>query len=160
MGPLRAFGVPAVAVVDIDILKDGGANWTAWLQAAQVPQGLHGGYGQVRGDLHKRFIDAGIDMKADGGVDALPSADKNAADDLFDSLAQYGVFVVRKGEIETWLRILNVPGKKTDWAIAVLDTMGADPADPAYLRPAADDVWDFMRNIVTWVKNPARKGTP
>lgn len=43
MGPLRAFGVAAAAVVDIDILKDGGATWTGWLRAAQLPQALHNG---------------------------------------------------------------------------------------------------------------------
>jgi hypothetical protein len=159
MGPLRAFGVAAAAVVDIDILKDGGATWTGWLQAAQLPQALHGGLGQVRGDLNKRFTDANIDMKAAGGVDALQIADKNAANELFDTLAQYGVFVTRKGELEKWLGILNVPGKKTDWTIAMLDKMGSDPNDAVYVRPATGDVWDFMRSIVGWIKNPARKGT-
>ena len=55
MGPLRAFGVPAAAIVDIDILKDGGATWTGWLEAAHLPEKLRGGLGQVRGDLHKLF---------------------------------------------------------------------------------------------------------
>lgn len=73
MGPLRAFGVPAAAIVDIDILKDGGATWTGWLRAAQLPEALHGGLGQVRGDLLKRFEDDGVNMKNDGGVVALKS---------------------------------------------------------------------------------------
>ena len=159
MGPLRAFGVAAAAVPDIDILKDGGATWTGWLQAARLPQALHGGLGQVRGDLHKRFTDANVDMKADGGVDALSATDKNAAHELFDTLAQYGVFATRKGELEHWLKDLNVPGKKTNWTIAMLEKMGADPTDAAYVRPAVGDVWEFVRNIVSWIKNPARKGT-
>jgi len=37
--------------------------------------------------------------------------------------------------------------------------MGSDPAKPAYLKPAAGDVWDFNRKIITWIKDPARKGT-
>jgi hypothetical protein len=157
--PLREFGVPAAAAVDIDILKDGGATWTGWLDAAGMPQPLHGGLGQVRGDLRKRFADSGIDMKAGAGVEALQNGDKDAANELFDNLAQYGVFVIRKGELETWLPGLNVPGKKTDWTVAMLEKMGADPNNAAYVRPAAGDVWDFMRGIVGWIKNPARKGT-
>jgi hypothetical protein len=158
MGPLRAFGVPAAAIVDIDILKDGGSVWTGWLEAAQMPKTLHGGLGQVRGDLHKKFSNAQIDMKAAGGIDALP-AEKQAAAELFDTLGQYGVFVTRRGELEHWLKALNVPGKKTDWTIAMLDRLGGDPSAPDYVRPENGEVWDFIREIVSWIKNPSRKGT-
>ena len=105
------------------------------------------------------FEDAKIDMKAEGGVDALKNGDKAAANDLFDKLAEYGVFVTRKGELENWLTSLGVPGKKTNWTIAMLEKLGADPNDAAYVHPAAGDVWDFMRGIIEWIKNPARKGT-
>lgn len=98
-------------------------------------------------------------MKNDGGVEALPSRDKQAANQLFDTLAEYGVFVVRAGEIEDWLKPLSVPGKKTEWTIAMLERLGSDPSDPAYVQPASGDVWDFMRSIVRWIKNPDRKGT-
>lgn len=159
LGPLRTFGVAAAAIVDIDILKDGGATWTGWLQASRLPQALHGGLGQLRGDLLKRFSDAGVDMKAAGGVDALQDADRNAVNEFFDTLENYGLFVIRKGELETWLGELKVPGKKTDWTITMLDRMGANPSDPHYVRPDTGDVWKFMRNIVGWIKNPGRKGT-
>lgn len=160
MGPLRAFGVASAAIVDIDILKDGGATWTGWLQTAQLPQMLHTGLGQVRNELNKKFEASSIDMKSAGGVDALSNADKNAAHELFDTLMQYGVFVVRKGELESWLKNLNVSGKKTDWTIGMLGRLGDDPSDAAYVVPASNDVWEFMRGIVSWIKNPARKGTP
>jgi ABC-type polar amino acid transport system ATPase subunit len=159
MGPLRAFGVPAAAIVDIDILKDGGATWTGWLEAAKLPLALHNGLGQVRGSLNKCFLDANKNMKTDGGVDALEIDDKKGAEDLFDHLAAYGVFVTRKGELENWLASLQVAGKKTDWTINMLDRLGADPAQPSYVLPATDDVWAFMRDIVKWIKDTGRKGT-
>ena len=159
VGPLREFGVAAAAVVDIDILKDGGATWTGWLEAARLSQTLHNGLGQVRGDLFKRIGDSKIDIKQGGGVEALQAQDKAAANELFDTLSQYGLFVVRKGELEQWLSALKVPGKKTDWTISMLDRLGADPNDANYIHPASDDVWDFMRNIVSWIRNPGRKGT-
>lgn len=159
IGPLRRFGVPAAAVVDIDILKDGGKTWTGWLEAVRIPSGLHAGYGVVRGDLYRKFTDLGIEMKSSGGVDALPSPERATANQLLDTLAEYGLFVVRKGELETWLKTLNAVGKKTDWTIDVLDKMGSDPSKADYVRPTAGDVWDFIRQIVLWVKTPSRKGT-
>jgi hypothetical protein len=157
IGPLRKFGVPAAAIVDIDILKDAGKTW--WLHATQVPSTLHPGYGVARGDIHKKFVDLGIDMKIGGGVGALPTPEKAAANQLFDTLDEYGLFAVRKGELETWLGNLGAVGKKTDWTVEVLDRMGSDAMQPSYLKPSTGDAWDFMRKIIAWVKNPARKGT-
>lgn len=159
IGPLRKFGIPAAAIVDIDILKDGGNTWTGWLDAVRIPPALHNGYGAVRGDIHKKFAELGIDMKTCGGVRGLPDPEKDAADQLFDTLDEYGLFVVRKGELETWLKDLDAVGKKTDWTIDILDKMGSDPTKPVYLKPAAGDVWNFTRKIIAWINNPTRKGT-
>jgi ABC-type cobalamin/Fe3+-siderophores transport system ATPase subunit len=159
IGPLRKFGVPAAAIVDIDILKDGGKTWTGWLDAIQVPSTLRSGYGVTRGDICKKFVDLRIDMKTSGGVGALPAPEKSAANQFFDTLDEYGLFSVRKGELETWLRHLGAAGKKTDWTVDVLDKMGSDTLQPGYLMPSTGDAWDFMRKIIAWVKNPARKAT-
>lgn len=158
IGPLRQFGVPAAAITDIDIVKDGGRTWTDWLTATQVPPALHGGYATLRGDIKSRFEATGKDMKRDGGVGVLTSSDQQAAKDLFDFLDSYGLFVVRGGELENWLPSLAIPGKKTDWTISMLERMGADPSDPSYVKPADGDIWDFMRGVVAWVSNPARRG--
>jgi hypothetical protein len=159
IGPLRKFGVPAAAVPDIDILKDGGKTWTDWLKAAHIPNALHTGLAAQRGTIKDRFDAAGKDMKADGGVNALPRTDKQAAEHLFANLAEYGIFVVQGGELEHWLSHLAVPGKKTDWTVAMLERLGSDPADANFVRPAPGDVWDFIEMIVRWVRNGARKGT-
>ena len=145
--------MPAVAIPDIDIVKDGGKVWTDWLVSAQVPEALHEGYGNQRNSIKVRF-----DMKSEGGVNALNMEDKQAAVQLFDTIAEYGVFVVQKGELENWLEDLGVQGKKTDWTVAMLERLGSDPADSGYVQPAQGDVWDFMKAIVSWVRNPTRKG--
>jgi hypothetical protein len=158
LGPLRTFGVPAVAIPDIDILKDGGATWTDWLRAVRIPEALHLGFGQQRSTLNERFKASGKDMKTDGGIAILGSSDRAAANDLFDALAQYGLFTVRRGEVENWLPDLKVPGKKTDWTVAMLDRMGADANCGDYVRPKTCDVWEFMRAAVAWIRDPTRKG--
>jgi hypothetical protein len=167
--PLRLFGIPAAAIPDIDVLKDGGEVWTNWLKAAAIPSALHQGLSVTRHSLLKCFESAGRDMKRDGGVDALSPDDTAAANKLFDDLDEYGVFVVRRGELETWLPELGAVGKKTDWTISALEKMGSDPSSPHYLKPTRykkfgfgprkKDVWEFMRKIMRWIENPSRKGT-
>src|SRR5262249_39377331 len=65
IGPLRRFGIPAAAIADIDILKEGGSVWTGWLDAAGFPPPLHQGYLSQRDAIHKRFEQTGRDMKRD-----------------------------------------------------------------------------------------------
>ena len=124
-----------------------------------MPEALHAGYGDQRAAIKTRLEATGKNMKTDGGINLLDKDDKLAAEHFFDNLAEYGVLVVRHGEVENWLQNLGVPGKKTDWTIAMLERMGSDPSDPSYIKPSDNDVWDFMRRIVGWIHNPARRGT-
>lgn len=159
MGPLRDFGVPAAAITDVDIIKDGGKTWTEWMRSAQIPSSSHESYGVQRGIIKSVFEKSGIDMKSGGGVSALKGGDKQSATDFFDILNQYGIFSVRNGELENWLQNLNVPGKKTDWTIAMLERLGGEPDGSTYIKPSAGDVWDFVRGIVSWISDPSRRGT-
>lgn len=158
IGPLRAFGVPAVAIADVDILKDGGGTWIGWLEAAQVPAVSHVSLGQQRASLHKLFVDQKIDMER-GGVLQLAKSEQAAAMELFDYLSQYGIFVVPHGEVEAWLPDLGIVSKKASWTVEMLERLGSDPHDANYVRPRSGDVWDFTRQIVKWVREPQRKGT-
>ena len=95
-----------------------------------------------------------------GGIDLLCGDAKQAAIEFFDQLDRYGVFAVRKGELESWLpNLRGAVRKKTDWTISALEKMGSDPNDAEYAKPAAGDVWEFMRKIVAWIKDTTRKGT-
>jgi predicted ATPase len=159
MGPLRQFGVPAAAIVDIDFVKDGGNTWTDWLKAAQMPEALHVGYGQQRAAINDALKATGKNMKTDGGLDLLGESDQIAANQLFDNLEDFGVFPVRRGELENWLPELGIPGKKTDWTVAMLERVGSDTTHPDYVRPTAGDVWELLERIVAWIKNSSRRGT-
>ena len=68
------------------------------------------------------------------------------------------MFVVPRGELEDWLPSLGVPGKKTDWTVAMLERLGSDPADPDYVQQTSGDVWDFIRDIVVGYGTQRGKG--
>ncbi|RJF70876.1 ATP-dependent nuclease [Rhodopseudomonas palustris] len=159
VGPLRQFGVPAAAIVDLDFVKDGGSTWGDWLKSSQIPSALHVGYGQQRAAINEAFKATGKNMKTDGGINLLGADEQIAACQLFDNLERFGVFPVRGGELENWLPQLGVAGKKTDWTVAMLERLGGDPSSASYVTPAAGDVWEFIRKILAWIEDPARLGT-
>lgn len=158
--PLREMGIPAVGIYDIDILKNDGSNWTNALKASFVPELSHQPLGQTRSLIKKKFTDIGKDMKKDGGIQALPDSEKEAANNMFNQLEEYGIFTVREGEVEHWLSDLKVNAHKSVWLSEIFLKMGSDPKDSNYVRPSNDDVWGFMKKISIWMSNEKRNGIP
>ena len=158
--PLRNLGIPAAGVVDVDVLKEGGANWTNLLSSADVPQLSHGSFATIRKAVKTALDATGKDMKRDGGVAILADADRRAAENLLDQLRQYGIFVVPGGELESWMKSLGATGHGPAWLIDIFERMGEDPSNANYIHPNTDDVWAFLRDVRNWLVEPARKGIP
>lgn len=158
--PLREMGIPAVGVYDIDILKNEGSNWTNALKSSFVPEISHQPLGQTRSLLKHKFGEIGKNMKKEGGVNALPVEEREAANNLFNQLEEYGMFTVRIGEVEHWLSDLNVNAHKSIWLSEMFQKMGSDSTNPEYVKPTVGDVWQFMENISNWMSNETRKGIP
>ena len=159
--PLRELGIPAVGIVDVDILKDGGQDWTNFLKGGFVPKLEHDSLAVSRNSVKQEIEKIiGKDKKWIGGVDILSGGDKETANNLCDKLAEYGLFVVRKGELESWLSFLGATGHGPKWLINIFEKMGEDPESPDYLKPSDDDVWLFLGEIKKWFTNPNRKGIP
>lgn len=154
--PLRDIGIPAAAVVDLDIFKDKTA-FKELLKAAKVPQNLINTWGSLRGEIKRAFNDINSDPKKDG-LENLRDSEKESAQNLIDNLKEYGIFLVPVGELEMWLKDLKVNGKGPKWLIKIFEKMYSDPSNPSYIKPADDDVWFFIREIALWVDNPNRKG--
>ena len=110
--------------------------------------------------MKQRFDQTGKNMKREGGVQLLLAGDREAANNLLERLAEYGLFVVPRGELESWLKHLGVTGHSPAWLISIFEEMGEDPAGPSYVKPTDDDVWDFMGHVKCWLTNPKRKGIP
>jgi len=158
--PLRKLGIPAVGVVDVDVLKEGGANWTNLLSSADVPELSHGSFAALRAAVKNAMDTTGNNMKRDGGLAILSGADRQAAEDLLNQLRQYGIFVVPGGELESWMKGLGATRHGPVWLIDVFERMGEDPSNANYVRPNAGDVWAFVRDIRSWLVDPGRKGIP
>jgi hypothetical protein len=160
VGPLRKLGIPAAGIVDIDVLKDGGQEWTKHLKALSIPDIEYQPLADLRDKLWKAFEATGKNAKREGGIDLLSGTDKEAASNLFDKLQQYGLFVVRNGEVESWLADINVPKNKSAWLNGIFESMGDDPDKPGYLKPGEGDVWDFISALRKWLVDSERKGIP
>ena len=158
VGPLRSLGIPAAGIVDVDIYKDGGSVWSNLLNAFGVPKVSQTGMAALRANLKLKFDEANKNPGRNGGINVLDGEDKKAGNDLFDQLAQYGLFVVRHGELESWLPGIASQSNKADWLVEALTNLGEDPASTEYKQPASGDVWDFIGEIEKWCKNPNRKG--
>lgn len=158
--PLREMGIPAVGIYDIDILKNEGSNWTNALKSSFIPEISHQALGHTRSLLKNKFAELSMNMKSDGGVNALPQAEREAANNLFDQLEEYGIFTVRTGEVEHWLKDLEVNAHKSVWLPQMFEKMGADSNDANFVKPSEGDVWAFIGRINLWMSNETRKGIP
>jgi AAA domain, putative AbiEii toxin, Type IV TA system len=155
--PLRELGIPAVGIVDLDVVK---VSCTKLLDGANVPAMEHRSMGIRNGDINRAIETANPGWTQPGGVNVLNDSDKQAANNFFDNLENYGVFVVRSGAVETWLPGLIPQTRKGYWLRTMFERMGEDPTLAGYVSPQAGDVWDFLGRIRLWVNNPSRQGIP
>jgi ABC-type cobalamin/Fe3+-siderophores transport system ATPase subunit len=156
VAPLREMGVPAAAVVDLDIVKQG--SLTRLMRAAGASDRLVQNLGDRKKKVKNAFDEVGADPKE--GVGVLQPEDRELVRDLRESAATFGVFIVPVGEVEDWLKWLDTPKRKRDWLKESFQQMGADPESKEYVTPSEGDVWDFVRSIREWISNPNREGIP
>lgn len=158
--PLREMGIPCVGIADIDVIKEGGANWSNFTNCGFLPEVTRQETETARNRIKAKFDEKGIDFKRNGGVNVLDAADKEACNNLFERLEEYGIFVVRNGELESWLKQLGATGHSPKWLIEIFEKMGEDSNSADYVKPSNDDVWEFIGRIKNWFTNPNRKGIP
>lgn len=158
--PLRSLGIPAVGIFDVDILKESGKNWTNFLEGGGVPELERQSLATLRSGVKCKLEATGRNMKREGGLDLLDESDKEAAKNLCARLREYGLFIIEKGELESWLPELKASGQKSSWLIDVFQKMGEDPDSESYVRPGSYGVWAFLAEVKRWLSNPKRKGIP
>ncbi len=158
--PLRKLGIPTAAITDIDVFKEGGTNFSNLLSAGGVPGVLLTSLATARTYLKSAWEATQKDMKRAGGVDLLSPSDKASAEHMISDLAQYGIFVVPRGEVEVWLKHLSVTSHGSEWLVKMFEQMGEDPDAADYAKPSSNDVWAFISLVRAWLTDPNRKGIP
>ncbi|HEY3824443.1 MAG TPA: AAA family ATPase [Bryobacteraceae bacterium] len=163
VGPLRRLGIPAAAIVDLDIVKQQ-QDVEMLLTACQIPPNELISLEAERIQIADAFFS--MPLLPDGrqpikrlGVAALSEPDRARAFGFIQSLRKYGVFIVEAGELERWLPQLGVDGQKKDWIVDVFSAIGQDESDSDYLHAGTGDVWAFLDLIADWVNDPNRRGT-
>ena len=152
--PLREMGIPAVAVVDLDILK-GREDFRDLLKSAFVPPVFWEPWEERRQRLDQKLKG---ERYKEGGIYTLARDVRALAEELLDLLGQYGLFLVPPGELECWLPELEVGGHGPEWLTAVFQKMGIDPTHEGYQRPGGGGVWRFMQRVAAWIADPRRRG--
>lgn len=158
--PLRELGIPTVSVVDVDILKEGGSVWGKFLESGGFSELDRMSLATSRDVLQAKAKSLNLDLKRNGGIYQFAKNEKEAADNLFDKLDQYGLFVVRKGELESWLPGLGATRHSPPWLESMFEKLGDDPSGPNYVQPGFGDVWEFVEKMRSWLMDSARKGMP
>lgn len=160
---LRELGIPTAAIFDIDMIKEGGQEFTRILDCGFYPEATCAALRTSRKMVLDKFtsvLRGDQEMSRDGGLKLLASQDAEAAHNFFDQLELYGIFVVREGECESWLKQLNVGSHGPKWLTQVFEKMKENPEADDYVKPSEGDVWGFISKIKKWLVNPARKGIP
>jgi predicted ATPase len=159
--PLRELGIPAAAVVDIDVIKEGGTVWSSFLESAFVPEIDRQALALSRKAVLTKLEETGKNMKRDGGINLLEKENREAAQNLVNAVAQYGLFIITSGELESWLTELGEQSLHgPNWLISIFEKMGEDPTSANYVKPGDGDVWDFVAGIRGWLLNNMRGGLP
>lgn len=156
--PLRRLGIPTAGIYDVDLVKDDGKVATRTLKSSGFPQITIDSLTAFRGQIRAALDKAPLDFKRSGGIFVLPTPEQEAANHFFDQLDAYGTFVVRGGELESWLKHLECYGHGPSWLISMFEKMGEYPESADYVVPAKGDVWDFMEKVSYWLTDPYRKG--
>jgi ABC-type cobalamin/Fe3+-siderophores transport system ATPase subunit len=134
MQPLRKLGIPTAGIVDVDVLKDIGAQWSGFMDGANIPQTSRQALATWRTDVRKAIDATRLDMKRDGGIAILQDGPREAAESLITQMAEYGMFVVPGGELESWLKPLGATGHGPGWLIDIFTRMGEDPEAEQYRK--------------------------
>ncbi|MFN0096136.1 MAG: AAA family ATPase [Dehalococcoidia bacterium] len=144
---LRRLGVPTAAVVDSDWLS--GSVSLARVHELGVPTEVWERVRQERDSILDTVRRRSSDAKNVGSWDGSELA---RWDELRRVLSTYGVFVVARGALESWLggRLANSKPNVFEKAVGLTASGEVVPGD--------GDVWSFLDEIEAWVANPNRLG--
>lgn len=158
-GPLREMGIPAAVILDFDVFKNND-DFKNILSDLNIPSPIATGWCQQKALISQHCVEKGIDWKRRGVLDIEVQQFKTSILNLLKALADFGIFVVPNGELESWLGNIGVEqtNNKKYWLLNIFEALGGDPDSDQYIKPSSDDIWDFIRMVAKWINNPNRDG--
>lgn len=172
LSALHRVGIPTAAILDLDLLKDRDPSVADFLKAVGADESEYRSINNDRGEKYKAFEKVAkenspqeSDLKKikeatsrlikSGGIRNLKSEKTLRAIQTFlDRLAEYGLFAVPVGELESWLPELGNGINKQDWVPEMFKKMGIPGAED-YLAPGMGDVWEFIQQVTDWLEKQA-----
>jgi ABC-type cobalamin/Fe3+-siderophores transport system ATPase subunit len=148
---LRALGIPSIGIMDLDWIKEDGTVAENYLSGFGVPEGMKEALRSARRAVRTSLERTDPKYKSNGGISLLSGDDRRAADNFIQLAKQYGIFTVPVGEIEHWLANLGVGRTKTKWLQEIFFAIGSDPNSENYVRESHGDVWEFLKEVGTWL---------
>jgi hypothetical protein len=153
--PLVSIGIPTAAIVDLDLLWDGGKKWNELLRALQISDDCKDTINNLTNSLRIEISGQSIsrdDIKKQG-IWFLNSDTKSRFLSLLDLLAENGVFCVPDGELESWFKELDIKGKtKSDRVMNCLELVQSMEPEDYKTQDNRPTVWNFVERIAHWLK--------
>jgi hypothetical protein len=159
VGPLRDLGIPAAAIVDLDAIRSP-QKWVSLFTAAGMDLALRDTFNARRDAARKILKTEPASRVKKEGLGAFSKKDRKFLEGYLEELAEYGIFVVPVGVLESWLKELEIPSGKSKWVAHLLERLGTDRDSPTWVEPEDSDVWAFIDRISRWVADPDRRGIP
>lgn len=178
--PLRKMGVPAVAVVDIDFITKPDIEWENLIKACQINNDKQEYLRKECNDIiqelkstlnipvknssteegrNKEAKKFGEKIKKKGinnFLNTVEAYDKTKK--FIDLLAEYGLFIVPIGELESWIPELpKKPNTSLSWDNDVFQKLGT-PEESDFNDWWGLNKWSFMNKIAMWINDSNRKG--
>lgn len=141
-GSLRRMGIPTAVAADFDIVNLHEGQWRRLLDSVGVTDAepLRPSRSGIMGELKRLKADGG-DPIHEQGIGALVES-REAASALVGKLKEHGLFVVERGELETWL-----PGRANkSWIEGALEHLDEHPHGREL-----DAVREFLGGVRAWI---------
>ncbi len=167
--PLRKMGVPAVAIVDLDVITKNNNAWDNLMKACQISVVDSPNLNSLRENVLQHFEEIkGKNIPCpikSGGIKRLSNQHTiENVEKLINDLASYGLFVVSVGALENWIPSNQTQeewkpklAKGSEWEEGWLDEMG-QPEENDFNVWWGLNKWSFINEVAEWIKDPNRKG--
>lgn len=153
----RTIGVPAVGIFDIDFLrKTDGTDTSLIMNCFGIPTSMAHSIGAMRSDAFSVLNKDHRNWKKTG-ITNLGKADHKTVQSCLAMFAEYGLFIVPVGELESWLP-QHDDKRKSEWLTHVSEKIENNELDFIGEPNHPHSLAKFLADVQRWIENPDRSG--